>query len=74
MSSTTMMCFPAMSLERSLVIWDLTGGGGAGAIGGHGHKVHSAGQVDPAAQVRHKDEGAAQDTDEDDLLPLVVLG
>ena len=53
---------------------DLTGGGGAGAIGGHGHKVHSAGQVDPAAQVRHKDEGAAQDTDEDDLLPLVVLG
>lgn len=53
---------------------DLAGGGGTGAIGGDGHKVHGTGQIDPAAQVRHKDEGAPKDADEDDLLPMIVLG
>ena len=53
---------------------DLSAGGGPGAIGGHRHKVHGAGQVNAAAQVRHKDEGAPQDADQDDLPPLIVLG
>ena len=53
---------------------DLAAGGAAGAVGGHRHKVHGTGQVDPAAQVRHKDEGAPQDADEHNFPALVVLG
>ena len=53
----------------------LTAAGGAGAVGGDHHKVDEAGQVDGAAQVGHKDVGAAEDADQQNLiLAGIVLG
>ena len=51
---------------------DLSAGGGAFSVGGDGHKVQGAGQVDGAAQVGHEDEGAAQNADKHNLLAGVV--
>ena len=50
----------------------LTGGHGARAVGGYGHKIHPAEAVDAPGQIGHEDVRAPQDADQQRLLSGVV--
>ena len=49
-------------------------GGGAVAVGRNGHKVHAAVDRHFAEQVRHENEAALQNADEQRLFPGVIAG
>src|SRR6266849_6366699 len=50
------------------------GGPGGGAVAGHGHEVELERQADLPGQVTHKNEGALEDTDQEQVTTPVILG